>query len=88
MVSVAQLVEPRIVNPLVVGSIPILHPNIANKRRMPLWCDPGKPERLLALRMLSHLFGWLLERRISAGAQPEAVPQAVVKAVAGGAHQF
>jgi hypothetical protein len=30
MVSVAQLVEPRIVIPVVVGSIPIAHPNFCN----------------------------------------------------------
>ena len=29
MVGVAQLVEPRIVIPVVVGSNPIVHPNIA-----------------------------------------------------------
>jgi hypothetical protein len=28
MVSVAQLVEPRIVIPVVVGSSPIVHPNL------------------------------------------------------------
>ncbi len=28
MVGVAQLVEPRIVDPVVVGSSPIVHPNI------------------------------------------------------------
>ena len=30
MVSVAQLVEPRIVIPVVVGSNPIVHPNLAH----------------------------------------------------------
>ncbi len=31
MVGVAQLVESRIVIPVVVGSSPIVHPNISNK---------------------------------------------------------
>lgn len=59
MVLVAQLVEPRIVDPLVVGSIPILHPNKVSRRAGGLEeyrkqkayafvKRPGKPERLLA----------------------------------------
>lgn len=36
MVAVAQLVEPRIVIPVVVGSSPISHPKIRNKKR-PVW---------------------------------------------------
>ena len=31
MVGVAQLVEPRVVIPVVVGSSPIVHPKISNK---------------------------------------------------------
>jgi hypothetical protein len=32
-VDVAQLVEPRVVIPVVVGSSPIVHPNCAKQRR-------------------------------------------------------
>ena len=34
MVTVAQLVEPRTVTPVVVGSSPISHPNKINKLRV------------------------------------------------------
>ncbi len=35
MVSVAQLVEPRVVIPVVVGSSPIVHPILRNKKSYP-----------------------------------------------------
>jgi hypothetical protein len=40
MVDVAQLVEPRIVIPVVVGSSPIVHPNLFRRRRSSLTETP------------------------------------------------
>lgn len=46
MVAIAQLVEPWIVIPVVVGSSPISHPNI-QKKMYKLFCDCAKVAKLL-----------------------------------------
>lgn len=47
MVDVAQLVEPRIVIPVVAGSIPVVHPSLVNRLQTPRYVTSSKDQSLV-----------------------------------------
>gem|GEM_PF-1259546 len=59
MVQLAQLVEPWIVVPVVVGSSPILHPKVKSgnsKALFPFFAFIGIPENFLSLQKFCLIF--------------------------------
>jgi hypothetical protein len=57
MVDVAQLVEHRIVAPVVVGSIPIVHPTL----NLVFWTSDGNQLKFCTFRSGRPCVGWGLE---------------------------